>query len=88
MELTPSSLAELIESDPALTVLVLRLCHNKGIIIKQCDVLAIAGVGGTVAARDSGRGVVSQNMRRACGGRKDRFQKRAYPPLAGSGLLR
>jgi putative nucleotidyltransferase with HDIG domain len=37
MELTPSSLAELIESDPALTVLVLRLCHNKGIIIKQCD---------------------------------------------------
>jgi putative nucleotidyltransferase with HDIG domain len=37
MELTPSSLAELVESDPALTALVLRLCHNKGIIIKQCD---------------------------------------------------
>ncbi|MCJ7729855.1 MAG: HDOD domain-containing protein, partial [Sedimentisphaerales bacterium] len=35
MELTPSSLAELVESDPALTVLVLRLCRNKGIIIKQ-----------------------------------------------------
>ncbi len=37
MELTPSSLAELVESDPALTVLVLRLCRNKGIIIKQPD---------------------------------------------------
>ena len=35
MELTPSSLAELVETDPALTVLVLRLCRNKGIIIKQ-----------------------------------------------------
>ncbi len=37
MELTPGSLAELVESDPAITALVLRLCHNKGIIIKQCD---------------------------------------------------
>ena len=37
MELTPGTLAELVESDPALTALVLRLCHNKGIIIKQCD---------------------------------------------------
>ena len=37
MELTPGSLAELVESDPAITVLVLQLCHNKGIIIKQCD---------------------------------------------------
>ncbi len=35
MELTPGSLAELIESDPALTILVLRLCHNKGINISQ-----------------------------------------------------
>jgi len=35
MELTPSSLAELVESDPALTVIVLRLCRNKGIIIKK-----------------------------------------------------
>jgi putative nucleotidyltransferase with HDIG domain len=34
MELTPSSLAELIESDPALTVLVLRLCQDKRIAIK------------------------------------------------------
>jgi signal transduction histidine kinase/HD-like signal output (HDOD) protein len=37
MELTPASLAELVEADPALTALVLRLCHDKGIIIKQCD---------------------------------------------------
>jgi putative nucleotidyltransferase with HDIG domain len=37
MELTPGSLAELVESDPAITALVLQLCHNKGIIIKQCD---------------------------------------------------
>ncbi len=37
MELTPGSLAELVESDPAITALVLRLCHNKGIVIKQCD---------------------------------------------------
>jgi signal transduction histidine kinase/HD-like signal output (HDOD) protein len=37
MELTPGSMAELVESDPAITALVLRLCHNKGIIIKQCD---------------------------------------------------
>jgi len=37
MELTPGSLSELIESDPAICVLVLKLCHNKGIIIKQCD---------------------------------------------------
>jgi putative nucleotidyltransferase with HDIG domain len=37
MELTPGSLAELVESDPAITALVLRLCHNKGVVIKQCD---------------------------------------------------
>ena len=37
MEFTPGSLAELVESDPAITALVLRLCRNKGIIIKQCD---------------------------------------------------
>jgi putative nucleotidyltransferase with HDIG domain len=37
MELTPGGLAELVESDPAITALVLRLCHNKGIVIKQCD---------------------------------------------------
>jgi putative nucleotidyltransferase with HDIG domain len=37
MELTPGSLAELVESDPAITALVLRLCYNKGIVIKQCD---------------------------------------------------
>ena len=37
MELTPGSLAELVESDPAITALVLRLSHNKGILIKQCD---------------------------------------------------
>ena len=35
MELTPSSLAELVESDPALAVLALRLCQNKGITIRQ-----------------------------------------------------
>ena len=41
MELTPSSLAELIESDPALTVLVLQLCRNKRITTGQagCGVL-------------------------------------------------
>ncbi|MGB7582002.1 MAG: HDOD domain-containing protein [Sedimentisphaerales bacterium] len=37
MELTPGSLAELVESDPAITALILRFCHNKGIVIKQCD---------------------------------------------------
>jgi len=37
MEFTPGSLAELVESDPAITALILRLCHNKGIVIKQCD---------------------------------------------------
>ncbi len=33
MELTPATLAELIESDPALTALALRLCEKKGIAI-------------------------------------------------------
>lgn len=33
MELTPATLAELIESDPALTVLALGLCEKKGIAI-------------------------------------------------------
>lgn len=37
MELTTSSLGELISSDPALTILVLRLCHNKGKTISRCD---------------------------------------------------
>ena len=37
MELTPGSLAELVESDPAITALILRFCYNKGIVIKQCD---------------------------------------------------
>jgi putative nucleotidyltransferase with HDIG domain len=37
MELTPGTLAELVESDPAITALVLRLCHGKGIAIKHCD---------------------------------------------------
>jgi putative nucleotidyltransferase with HDIG domain len=37
MELTPSSLSELIEADPALTVLVLRLCRDKKIVISQPD---------------------------------------------------
>ncbi len=37
MELTPGTLAELVESDPAITALVLKLCQNKGIVIKQCD---------------------------------------------------
>jgi len=35
MELTPSSLAELIRSDPSLTTLALRLCNTKGIIIRR-----------------------------------------------------
>jgi putative nucleotidyltransferase with HDIG domain len=35
MEFTPSSLAELVESDPALTVLILRLSQNKGLSPKQ-----------------------------------------------------
>ncbi|MFH1370639.1 MAG: HDOD domain-containing protein [Planctomycetota bacterium] len=37
MELTPSSLSELVESDPALTVLVLRLCRDKKVVISQPD---------------------------------------------------
>ena len=37
MDLTPSSAVELIECDPALTVLVLRLCQSKKIVIKQPD---------------------------------------------------
>jgi putative nucleotidyltransferase with HDIG domain len=37
MELTPSTLSELIESDPALTILVLRLCRDKKVVISQPD---------------------------------------------------
>ena len=37
MELTPGGLSELVESDPAITALLLRLCQSKGITIKQCD---------------------------------------------------
>jgi putative nucleotidyltransferase with HDIG domain len=35
MELTPATLTELIMSDPAFLVLVLRLCHNRGITVKE-----------------------------------------------------
>jgi len=37
MELTPSSLSELIEADPALTILLLRLCRDKKVAITQPD---------------------------------------------------
>lgn len=37
MELTPSSMSEFIESDPAMTILVLRLCREKKIVINQPD---------------------------------------------------
>ncbi|MGD0077458.1 MAG: HDOD domain-containing protein [Sedimentisphaerales bacterium] len=35
MELTPATLAELIMSDPAFMVLVLRLCQSRGIAVKE-----------------------------------------------------
>jgi putative nucleotidyltransferase with HDIG domain len=35
MELTPATLAELIMSDPAFLLLVLRLCQNRGITVKE-----------------------------------------------------
>jgi putative nucleotidyltransferase with HDIG domain len=64
MELTPSSLTELIESDPALMALVLRLCHNKGIIIKQCDGWLLQVMGG-LSLREIRDAVLSAKI---CGG--------------------
>ena len=67
MELTPGTLAELVESDPALTVLVLRLCHNKGIIIKQCDTWLLQ-VMENISLREIRDAVLSAKI---CGGLSD-----------------
>ncbi|MGD0598137.1 MAG: HDOD domain-containing protein [Sedimentisphaerales bacterium] len=67
MELTPASLAELVESDPALTALVLRLCHNKGIIIKQCDTWLLQ-VMENISLREIRDAVLSAKI---CGGLTD-----------------
>jgi putative nucleotidyltransferase with HDIG domain len=67
MELTPASLAELVESDPAITALVLRLCHNKGIIIKQCDTWLLQ-VMENISLREIRDAVLSAKI---CGGLTD-----------------
>ena len=67
MELTPGSLAELVESDPAITALVLRLCHNKGIIIKQCDTWLLQ-VMENISLREIRDAVLSAKI---CGGLTD-----------------
>jgi signal transduction histidine kinase/HD-like signal output (HDOD) protein len=67
MELTPASLAELVESDPAITALMLRLCHNKGIIIKQCDTWLLA-VMENISLREIRDAVLSAKI---CGGLSD-----------------
>ena len=67
MELTPGSLAELVESDPAMTALVLRLCHNKGIIIKQCDTWLLQ-VMENISLREIRDAVLSAKI---CGGVSD-----------------
>jgi signal transduction histidine kinase/HD-like signal output (HDOD) protein len=67
MELTPASLAELVESDPAITALVLRLCRNKGIIIKQCDVWLLQ-VMENISLREIRDAVLSAKI---CGGLSD-----------------
>jgi signal transduction histidine kinase/HD-like signal output (HDOD) protein len=67
MELTPASLAELVESDPAITALVLRLCHNKGIIIKQCDTWLLQ-VMENISLREIRDAVLSAKI---CGGLSD-----------------
>ena len=67
MELTPASLAELVESDPAITALVLRLCHDKGIIIKQCDMWLLQ-VMENISLREIRDAVLSAKI---CGGLSD-----------------
>ncbi|MGA2324468.1 MAG: HDOD domain-containing protein [Sedimentisphaerales bacterium] len=67
MEFTPASLAELVESDPAITALVLRLCHNKGIIIKQCDTWLLQ-VMENISLREIRDAVLSAKI---CGGLSD-----------------
>jgi putative nucleotidyltransferase with HDIG domain len=67
MELTPGSLAELVESDPAITALVLRLCRNKGIIIKQCDTWLLQ-VMENISLREIRDAVLSAKI---CGGLTD-----------------
>jgi signal transduction histidine kinase/HD-like signal output (HDOD) protein len=67
MELTPGSLGELVESDPAITALVLQLCRNKGIIIKQCDTWLLA-VMENVSLREIRDAVLSAKI---CGGLTD-----------------
>lgn len=67
MELTPGSMAELVESDPAITALVLRLCRNKGIIIKQCDTWLLQAME-NISLREIRDAVLSAKI---CGGLSD-----------------
>jgi len=67
MEFTPGSLAELVESDPAITALILRLCHNKGIVIKQCDTWLLQ-VMENISLREIRDAVLSAKI---CGGLSD-----------------
>ena len=67
MELTPGTLAELVESDPAITAMMLRLCRNKGIIIKQCDTWLLA-VMENISLREIRDAVLSAKI---CGGLTD-----------------
>jgi len=62
MELTPGTLAELVESDPAITAMVLRLCRNKGIIIKQCGTWLLA-VMENISLREIRDAVLSAKIR-------------------------
>jgi putative nucleotidyltransferase with HDIG domain len=61
MELTPGALAELVESDPAITALILQLCHNKGIVIKQCDTWLLQVMEG-LSLREIRDAVLSANV--------------------------
>jgi len=67
MELTPGSLAELVESDPAITALALLFCRNKGIIIKQCDTWLLQ-VMENISLREIRDAVLSAKI---CGGLTD-----------------
>jgi putative nucleotidyltransferase with HDIG domain len=61
MELTPATLAELIMSDPAFMVLVLRLCQSRGIAIKEPNAWIQQAFGG-VSLREIRDAVLSAKI--------------------------
>jgi len=97
MELTPAILAEIIASDPALTALIMRLCHKKGIVIKEVrqlsegltlreirDAVLSAQICGGVAEdtrADFRRELTRHSLAVACCAEK--LAQKATPPLNG-----